>query len=693
MGMNSDNGVTNDSDNEHFEAVVAARISRRDLLKAGVAGGALALIGNAQAGTAGYGASSPSPVGGIGFTGVPISSDDVVHVPSGYQVQVMYAWGDPVSNDVAPFVGDASETTAQQARQSGAHHDGCAYFGFPVRQGTRLIESSDRGLWVTNHEYVDQGLLFPDGMLTWTADKVAKSQAAHGVSVIEVRRQTNGTWTVVRPSAFGRRITASTPMRISGPAAGAHFMKTAEDPTGTLVKGTVNNCANGQTPWGTYLTCEENWNGYFGTKAATLVQTPDQKRHGIVKAGFGYRWHEHDANWDVVDTPNGPHRFGYVVEIDPFNPTSQPVKRTALGRFKHEGAKIVLAADNRVVCYMGCDEKNEYIYKFVSKRAYDPANRAGNLNLLDEGTLYVAKFNADGTGSWLELSIGKNGLAAPNTVYPGGEEWISAAQICTFTRAAADRAGATMMDRPEWIAVHPTSKEVYVTLTNNNLRGKSPASANAPDGSTAAASAYPAVDAANDRSNNVYGHIVRWREAGGDAAATGFEWDIFVRAGTGPNGSDPATGANQGDIVGDVFSAPDGLWFDGNGRLWIQTDMSTSVLNTAGYKNFGNNQMLCADPSTKVIRRFLTGPVGCELTGMSATPDGRTMFVNIQHPGEPVTRVVNGVTIKATSENNDPTQPTLYSHWPYSQGYGPAGRPRSATIAITRIDGGVVGAN
>jgi secreted PhoX family phosphatase len=326
------------------------------------------------------------------------------------------------------------------------------------------------------------------------------------------------------------------------------------------------------------------------------------------------------------------------------------VKHTALGRFKHEGAAVTLAADGRVVVYMGDDERFEYIYKFVSASAYRPGDRAGHLRLLEAGTLYVARFSADGSGEWRELVHGRNGLDAAAGFTDQGEVLINA-------RGAADRAGATKMDRPEWLAVHPRTREVYCTLSNNTQRGR--------DG-------VPGPDPANPRADNLFGHIVRWREEGGDPAASRFSWDVFVLCG------DPALAnpARRGTITGDAFGSPDGLWFDPRGVLWIQTDVSGRELNKGDYANLGNNQMLAADPATREIRRFLTGPRGSEVTGVVMTPDVRTMFVNVQHPGE------------TAGERSDPARPTAVSAWPD----GPAGgRPRSATIVIRRQDGGPIG--
>jgi hypothetical protein len=351
------------------------------------------------------------------------------------------------------------------------------------------------------------------------------------------------------------------------------------------------------------------------------------------------------------------------VEIDPFDPVSTPVKRTALGRFSHEGAVHALARDGRVVVYSGDDARNEYVYKFVSRRRFAPRYPAANRDLLDEGTLYVAQFQADGAGRWVELTFGRNGLTPANGF---GDQ----AEVLIHTRQAADRVGATMMDRPEWIAVHPHTGEVYCSLTNNKSRGGT--TRNAADGSTPVGSASPPVDAANPRADNIFGHIIRWREADGDAAATRFEWDVFIQCGD-PAHPDPN---KRGDIRGDLFAAPDGLWIDAGGRLWIETDISPSALYKGDYAVMGNNALLCADPASGEVRRFLTGPRGCEITGAIQTPDGRTMFVNVQHPGE------------NPGERSDPANPKAHSTWPDgAQG----GRPRSATLAIRRRDGGPIG--
>lgn len=577
---------------------------RRQLLQAGLAGFVTALPGWGCATRSGDAARGDSAEV-LGFSGIGVFTDDAVRVPAGYRAQVIAAWGEPLGIGASgpQFRMDASNSAADQELQAGMHHDGIELYAL----------STGNALLAVNYEYTDDGLLHPDGTATWSAEKVRKSQAAHGVGILEIALR-GSNWEVVRPSKYARRITAYTPMRVSGPAAGAA-------PLAGPVLGTINNCGAGRTPWGTYLTCEENFNGYFAHGGSIA---PEERRYGISARGAGYRWHEFDKRFDAQANPNEPNKFGWVVEIDPYDPSAQPVKRTALGRFKHEGAMTTLSPDGRVVVYMGDDERFEYIYKFVSKGGYNPSNRAANRDLLDEGTLYVAKFGAGGHGEWLRIEP-----TAANLIY---------------ARLAADKAGATKMDRPEWIAVHPVTQDVFIALTNNDRRGRE---------------GQPGTDAANPRANNVYGHIVKWREQGGDPAAPKFRWEMF---------------ALGGEEAG--FGSPDGLWFDPRGVLWIQTDVSTSVLNQGPYAKLGNNQMLAADVTNGEIRRFLTGPKGCEITGATMAPDGRTMFINVQHPGEPA------------SERSDPGRVRAISNWPDQR---PDGRPRAATVAIRRNDGGLIG--
>lgn len=589
--------------------------ARRTVLRAG----ALGLL-------APLGACVTAPQGATpGFVSVPLSDTDTVTVPPGYSTQVIAPWGDPVgiAGRLPAFRPDASNTADEQAVQMGMHHDGMHYVP---------LDGSDRGLLVMNHEYIDDGLLHPDGTAPWTAEKVRKGQAAHGVSVIEVARD-GDRWRVVAPSAYARRITTLTPVAVGGPAAGHPLLRTAADPTGRRVTGTLNNCASGLTPWGTYLTGEENFIIYFDGP-----ESPDahQARWGLTRRGVGMKWAQFDERFDAVKHPNEPNRFGWVVEIDPLDPTSTPVKRTALGRGAHEGATVAVTRDGRAVVYSGEDAQFEYIYKFVSRDRIAPGGAAANRTLLDHGTLHVARFDADGRGRWLPLVHGAGPLDAAAGFADQGEVLVKA-------RQASDALGGTKMDRPEWIAVDTARRDVYCTLTNNTRRG---------------APGFPGVDAANPRDDNAAGHIIRWQEDG-DFDGVAFSWHHFVLAGRPDQG---------GNVRGDLFACPDGLWVDTRGLLWIQTDTSSRK------SGMGNNMMLAADPRTGEVRRFLTGPRECEVTGVTSTPDGRTMFVNIQHPGE-----------SPLAARNDPAQPMRWSRWP------DGGRPRSATVVVRRHDGGVVG--
>jgi uncharacterized protein len=593
------------------------------------------------------GASAPSSQDGpavLGFTAVPASLRDAVVVPPEYEWQLLYPWGTPTGIEGRPmpaYAPDGSHSAADQALQAGMHHDGMHFFALPA---------ADRALLVMNHEYTDEQLLHAEGIAEWTAEKVRKSLHAMGVSVIEIERSRGG-WRQVRPSPYARRVHGNTPMRIAGPAAGTPLMRTAANPAGDEVFGTFANCAMGVTPWGTYLSCEENFHGYFGgPKEAAKDTTPAQRRYGAVPGSQWVEYWRFEERFDMSRHPNEAHRFGWVVEIDPFDPTAKPVKRTALGRKRQESATCTLAKDRRVVVYMGDDARFEYIYKFVSHAKVSVAGGgAANSRLLDEGTLYVARFDADGRGRWLELVHGRSGLDA-------GSGFADQAEVLIHARLAGDVVGGTRMDRPEWIAVHPQTGEVYVTLTNNSQRGNP---------------GKPAPDAANPRADNLFGGILRWREDGGDAGSTGFAWDHFALAG---DASQANSGARYPSGDADIFGSPDGLHFDGGGLLWIQTDMSGQLIGKPPYASLGNNQMLCADPATRRIKRFLTAPNGSEVTGCVVTPDRRTLFVNIQHPGE--------------SRDDGSGAPT--SAWPDGTEPGSA-RPRSATLAIRRRDGGIVG--
>jgi uncharacterized protein len=578
----------------------------------------------------------------LSFKSIPIDGSDKLIVPEGYRAKALAPWGEAVgiAGNMPAFKTDGSNTAQEQAAQMGMHHDGLHFYS---------LEDSKRGLLVMNHEYVDDGLLHTSGMKDWTLEKVRKSQAAHGISVIEVQDE-GKEWRMVRPSRYARRFTANTPFAIQGPCRGHALMRTAADPGGETILGTINNCASGKTPWGTYLSGEENFRFYFGN---TDSKDAHQQRWGLVKESF-FAWEKHDARFDISQTPNEPNRFGWVVEVDPMDPTSTPIKRTALGRAAHEGAWVAVTKEGKAVVYSGEDARNEYIYKFVSRDAIKPAGNGmsqaqANRELLDHGTLYVAKFNADGKGVWLPLVHGQGGLTAANGFADQGEVLIKA-------RQASDMLGGTKMDRPEWLAIDPNSGWVYCTLTNNSSRG---------------ASGQPVADAANPRNGNHHGHIIRWKEAGDFDRAT-FEWNHLLLAG------DPAStrAEAQGNLKGDLFGCPDGLAFDPAGRLWIQTDMHASQMYKGEFTNFGNNQMLAFDAATGQTKRFLTAPTNSEVTGATWTPDGKTLFINVQHPGE------------TAGDRSDPLDPSKFSNWP---DHAPGGRPRSSTVVIRKNDGGIIG--
>lgn len=636
----------NKSGNPSFENILT---SRRDLLK-----GSLGLALSSFLSPVLSGCTAPvrhtsqlSLAGAIGFASVPVQQAkdfDQVIVPSGYTARPFFSWGDEVVTGASPWSKDAENTWQEQMLQAGQNHDGMAYFPFDDAP-------DDHGLLVINHEYTNPTLhptgptesIDDAGVIHRPIDEVKKEQAAHGISVIEIQRDADGHWQRVKNSRFNRRLTADSPMQLSGPVAGNDYLKTSADPTGMLVLGTINNCSMGVTPWGTYLTCEENWSNYFVNRdAQDHAKRATHHRYGIAQGNNSnkYQWSSVDPRFDATPQKNmehggyvnEPHRFGWVVEIDPFDPQSTPKKRTAMGRFARECATLSIAEDGRMAFYSGDDTRGEYLYKFVPAGRFDAANP--DRDLLDKGTLYVAVFHNDGRGEWRALVQGQGGLTSHNGFF-------SQADVLVNTRGAADILGATPMDRPEWVAVHPQTREAYVTLTNNVQRGVKP---------------DQPINAANPRRENYHGQIVRWRETDNDPAATSFTWDIFLLAGRRAEIGVPEN--EQGNINGDIFSSPDGLWFDHQGRLWIETDFDDEDLP---YQDMGTNQLLCADPVTREVRRFLVGPRGCEITGLTATPDGKSLWLNVQHPG---------------------------ISYPASDGKT---RPRSTTVLITKDDGGVIG--
>jgi len=610
-------------DETDFDRVVEDAVSRRGFLGGVVAVGSGAFV-------AGTGALTPSPARAddswLTFDAVAANSLDTVTVPKGYSWQVVVKWGDPLWSKGVEFDQATRGTGASQALAFGDNNDGMS-----------LFVSGNRSVLAVNNEYTNRFIMYGarSRKRPETTDDVRKGKAAHGVSIVEIR-QTGGKWHMVKDAPLNRRITADTPMEITGPAAGHPWLKTKADPSGTMSLGTWNNCGNGRTPWGTYLTCEENFNGYFSSSDQAKPLPAAFRRYGIGHRDWGYAWAADDERFDIARHPNEPNRAGYVVEIDPLNPASTPKKRTALGRFKHENAELVVANNGRVVVYLGDDERGEYLYRYVSDAAY--AKGGPTSSLLDKGTLYVARFDADGSGEWLALNPQTTGMK-------------SQAEVCIHTRLAASAVKGTTMDRPEWVAANPNKAEVYCALTNNKNRGRKP---------NAGGDATP-VGGPNPRKKNRYGQIVRWRPEGGDHTARKFSWNLFVLAGNPTVHSDDRKGSKNIN-AGNFFNSPDGVAFDRNGLLWIQTDGNYS--NRRDFAGMGNNQMLIGDPETGEIKRFMVGPKQCEVTGLTFSTDRRTVFVGIQHPGE----------------RGD-------SHFPD----GGDSVPRSAVIAITRDDAGVIG--
>jgi len=607
-----------------FDHVVDRAISRRGFL-----GGVLAFGSGAAAMGAGLlgttSARAQAAATRFPFGPIPAQTDATVHVPEGYAWQVVARWGDPLFSDADGYDITEGGPVDRSERVFGENTDGMETFFY---QGRQLI--------AINHEYANRKINLPatqEGTPANAGD-VRKLQNLQGVTVMEIAETETG-WGIVKDSPFNRRIHHNTPMKLVGPAAGHALLQTDADPTGTRSLGTMNNCGSGKTPWGTYLTCEENFNGYFGSTAEMQDGEPTRldagyARYGIGPKGWGYDYHKWDDRFDVSQTPHEPHRVGWVVEIDPTDPESTPVKHTGLGRFKHENAEVVLARDGRVVVYMGDDERGEFLYRFVSNGTYTPGGPTEGL--LDDGTLYVARFNDAQTGEWLALTPETTGMEL--------------AEILIFARMAASRVGATTMDRPEWIAANPNAAEAYCCLTNNKNRGVKP---NAGGDDTP-------VNGPNPRETNRYGQIVRWRPRGDDHAADGFDWDLYVMAGN-PAVHDDAYAGSANVNAGNLFNSPDGMAFDSAGLVWIQTDGKDS--NEGDFAGMGKNQMLAGDPVSGEIVRFLTGPKGCEVTGLAWSADRRTMFVGIQHPG---------------------------GSWPDG-----AGLPRSSLIAIKRADNGLVG--
>ncbi len=702
-----------------FSSILDARLSRRSLLKGSLAA--------AAAGYVGAGSLLLSPAGDaqaamrelkLNFSAVPKHTADALRVAPGYSWSVLLATGDPLDPALPAYANDGSDDAASFSRRAGDHHDGMHFFGIG-RNGRWDRNASDHALLCINHEAVTGAFLHTQGQTIIdgrriSEEEVLKEMLAHGVSVIEARRH-GGRWQRVVDSRFSRRITTFTDMEIRGPAARSPLLVTQYSQTGTRTRGTVANCASGHTPWGTYLTCEENWAGYFRRLPADDAKRSAKEIAALKRYGIGGPGRELWASvqpdtadrrygrWDASvrgtsadgsdDYRHAPNTFGWVVEIDPFDPQSTPKKRTALGRFAHEGAWPGPVVPGRpLVWYMGCDARGEYIYKYVSNAVWDPADAARGSaagdKYLDSGRLFVARFDADGSGEWLELKLGANGIHPASPAYAFSDQ----ADVLIHARLAADAAGATRMDRPEWGAVNPRNGEVYMTLTYNPSRELAQLDAANPR-------FYTDPKAGKQGRGNVNGHIIRWAEQDGRADASRFRWDVFLFAAR--ESADAARVNLSGLGADNDFSSPDGLWFSRSGLLWIETDDSamTDASNCmllaaipGSVGDGGSRTVTSSDgaieksvvthvgkpASDASLRRFLVGPVDCEITGLAESPDGRALFVNIQHPGE--TTSGKGFDIAAPA--------TYLSHWP---GGGDA-RPRSATVVITRDDGGPVGA-
>ncbi|MBY6134967.1 PhoX family phosphatase [Nocardioides marinus] len=638
--------------------VIAARYGRRELLK-GILGvsATTALFGATALSAPRPSAAAVSPEQGrYNFAELQWGNDETHHVADGYDADILLRWGDPITAD-APEFDVMNQSAEAQLKQFGYNND---YVGF-----VPLNEDGSRGLLCVNHEYTNEEVMFPGlgrqdraDFAGMTRELVDTEMAAHGGSVVEIARGNDGKWQVVRDGKMNRRISPlHTEMTIDGPAAGHPRMQTSADPTGTRVIGTLNNCAGGMTPWGTWLMAEENFHGYFWTDKLDEDGKPDlsgqpeaeqMKRYGA--PGRWYAWGKYHDRFNIDKEPNELNRFGWVVEVDPRNPDATPVKHTALGRFRHEGAETTVSSSGRLVVYMGDDARFDYQYKYVSDGVVseDPA---ANARLLSEGTLYVARFDEDGSLTWLPLVHGEGPLTAENG-------FASQADVLIDTRLAADALGATPMDRPE-DAQPRGDGTAYVMLTNNTRRGADQ------------------VDAANPRAESSFGHIIEIKEAGGDHAATHGHWSILVKCG------DPAlaeVGAewNPETSENGWFGSPDNCAFDAEGRLWVSTDQGS------GWGKTGKSDGLYGVETEGELRGhsklFFRCPVGGELCGPYFTPDNETLFLAVQHPGTDGTKALKGFERASTFE--DPA-----TRWP---DFDPKMPPRPSVVVVTRQGGGKI---
>lgn len=634
-----------------FQDVLARRIARRTFLKGALLTAPLLVAAPAALGRR---LAEASEGNDLRFDPIPLDGQDRLVVANGYEAKVLIRWGDPVSRD-APQLNPFNQTQSAQEHQFGYNCDYVGYLPLPHHRTTNPRRAL---LWV-NHEYTNERIMFPayDGNNP-TQAQVDVAIAAHGASIVEILDQGSKGWSVNTSSSFNRRITGDTEMDITGPVAGAERMKTSYDPTGRRVRGMLNNCGGGITPWGTVLTCEENFNQYFANRAGLAADDPRtavHARYGLPAGASDRRWELFHDRFDLVKEPNEPFRFGWVVEVDPYDPEFVPKKRTALGRVKHEAATCVVARDRRVAAYTGDDERFEYIYKFVTKEKYNPQNRRANFDLLDEGTLYTAKFNDDGTGEWLPLVFGQGSLMPP--------DFSSQADVLIKTRFAADAVGGTRMDRPEDIETNPVNGKVYCAMTNNTNRG---------------VGSNPPPDGANPRTGNRHGHIIEIEENHGDPAALNFTWEIFLLCGDPAiqpvNSPAPALPAEATYFGGfdpskvSALSSPDNITFDRRGNLWIATDgqPSTFAMNDGIYVVPVNGN------ERGFVRQFFSGVFGAEVASLHFGEQDHSLFVTVQHPGEPGTGPNS-----ATSSFENPT-----SVWP--DGNTP---PRPSVVVVTKKKG------
>jgi hypothetical protein len=641
----SENRGRNDSDNPSMGDVIAARFSRRSLLKGMLAVTAI----DATVGGLALSASPRALAAGasFGFAEIEAGVDDKHHVAQGYKADVLIRWGDAVLPD-APAFDPVKQSAEAQARQFGYNNDFIGYFP--------IDGSSEHGLLCVNHEYTNENLMFPGvsgeqdmkeiNFKEMTKDLADIEMMAHGGTVIEVKRD-GGKWAVVLNSKYARRITAATEMEVTGPAAGHDLMKTAADPSGTKVFGMINNCAGGSTPWGTWVTAEENFHGYFWGKVEdTHPNAKALKRYGV--PGNWYNWGAYHDRFDVTKEPNEANRFGWIVEIDAMDPASVPKKRTALGRFKHEGTEPIVNKDGRIIAYMGDDERFEYLYRFVSDGTFNSNDRAANLNLLDSGVLSVARFDADGSMEWLPLVFGQGPLTAE-------KGFGSQAEVLINARLAADVLGATKMDRPEDVQSNPRTGKVYAMLTNNTKRKSEQ------------------VDAPNPRAENVFGHIIELTPPDGDHAAAKFGWEILLKCGD-PSVADVGATFSSATTKNGWFGMPDNVAFDSAGRMWVATDGNSAK---ATGRTDGLFAMETEGEMRGTSKLFFRVPIGAELCGPAFTPDGKTLFLSVQHPGE------------EDAEGNPGSYANPPTRWPDFAENMPT---RPSVVVITKDDGGMIGA-